>query len=152
MEFRRGLFRSGEWFIASQYGPCGYLWGRCWEPSGECRLMHFEGISGRQIRSANLKHSNRASSYRNYTCPLLAIFSPLTQNCLGSEPPRGCRLRDKPRYMGALRQHTAGNRCYRSEEQTSELQSLMRTSYAVFCSKQKQNYKSRNVHTPTTNC
>src|SRR3546814_18043130 len=72
--------------------------------------MHFEGISGRQIRSANLKHSNRASSYRNYTCPLLAIFSPLTQNCLGSEPPRGCRLREKPRYMGALRQHTAGKR------------------------------------------
>src|SRR3546814_5354115 len=28
----------------------------------------------------------------------------------------------------------------RSEEQTSELQSLMRTSYAVFCSQKKTNY------------
>src|SRR3546814_2194087 len=28
--------------------------------------------------------------------------------------------------------------CIRSEEHTSELQSLMRSSYAVFCSKQKQ--------------
>src|SRR3546814_5296268 len=28
-------------------------------------------------------------------------------------------------------------RCHRSEEHTSELQSLMRTSYAVFCLKQK---------------
>src|SRR3546814_14225737 len=30
---------------------------------------------------------------------------------------------------------------YRSEEHTSELQSLMRISYAVFCLKKKTNYK-----------
>src|SRR3546814_4058446 len=33
----------------------------------------------------------------------------------------------------------------RSEEHTSELQSLMRISYAVFCLKQKKN-KSRTLH------
>src|SRR3546814_9144941 len=33
----------------------------------------------------------------------------------------------------------------RSEEHTSELQSLMRTSYAVFCSKQKQKTKQQNI-------
>src|SRR3546814_3954633 len=35
---------------------------------------------------------------------------------------------------------------FRSEEHTSELQSLMRTSYAVFCLKKKNNkdYKSKN--------
>src|SRR3546814_3145250 len=34
--------------------------------------------------------------------------------------------------------------CRRSEEHTSELQSLMRTSYAVFClKKKKKQYKSR---------
>src|SRR3546814_2178317 len=33
----------------------------------------------------------------------------------------------------------------RSEEHTSELQSLMRTSYAVFCLKQKKN-DSRRLH------
>src|SRR3546814_10409953 len=32
----------------------------------------------------------------------------------------------------------------RSEEQTSELQSLMRTSYAVFCLKKKKQNKNRN--------
>src|SRR3546814_5462197 len=32
----------------------------------------------------------------------------------------------------------------RSEEHTSELQSLMRTSYAVFCLKNKTNIKSNN--------
>jgi hypothetical protein len=33
-----GAVRAGEWFIVSQYGLCGHLWGRCWESSGECRL------------------------------------------------------------------------------------------------------------------
>src|SRR3546814_8800832 len=33
----------------------------------------------------------------------------------------------------------------RSEEQTSELQSLMRISYAVFCLKQKKNTKKKQI-------
>src|SRR3546814_1565067 len=36
-------------------------------------------------------------------------------------------------------------RANRSEEHTSELQSLMRTSYAVFCLKQKKNNKSSHT-------
>src|SRR3546814_4476698 len=36
----------------------------------------------------------------------------------------------------------------RSEEHTSELQSLMRISYAVFCLKQKIQYKRTNVALP----
>src|SRR3546814_1013672 len=36
----------------------------------------------------------------------------------------------------------------RSEEQTSELQSLMRNSYAVFCLKKKNNI----IHNTTPNC
>src|SRR3546814_7194074 len=38
---------------------------------------------------------------------------------------------------------------YRSEEHTSELQSLMRISYAVFCLKKKK--YPNNTHKPTTN-
>src|SRR3546814_4761487 len=34
----------------------------------------------------------------------------------------------------------------RSEEHTSELQSLMRISYAVFCLKKKKNNKRNNAH------
>src|SRR3546814_5327046 len=34
----------------------------------------------------------------------------------------------------------------RSEEHTSELQSLMRTSYAVFCLKKKKNKTYTNIH------
>src|SRR3546814_10466049 len=37
---------------------------------------------------------------------------------------------------------------HRSEEHTSELQSLMRISYAVFCLKTKKNHK-RQTHTTT---
>src|SRR3546814_8471384 len=35
------------------------------------------------------------------------------------------------------------NRCRRSEEHTSELQSLMRISYAVFCLKKKKKKKKK---------
>src|SRR3546814_7572091 len=38
-----------------------------------------------------------------------------------------------------------GGRC-RSEEHTSELQSLMRISYAVFCLKKKKNKIQQNTH------
>src|SRR3546814_5256776 len=40
--------------------------------------------------------------------------------------------------------------CVRSEEHTSELQSLMRISYAVFCLKKKQ-YKHTTTNESTTN-
>src|SRR3546814_10776849 len=39
----------------------------------------------------------------------------------------------------------------RSEEHTSELQSLMRISYAVFCLKQKKKNKTHNVAIKTEN-
>src|SRR3546814_6133102 len=39
----------------------------------------------------------------------------------------------------------ASNPCCRSEEHTSELQSLMRISYAVFCLKKKNNQKITNT-------
>src|SRR3546814_2004402 len=37
----------------------------------------------------------------------------------------------------------------RSEEHTSELQSLMRTSYAVFCLKKKKNTPNTHQHMPS---
>src|SRR3546814_4513473 len=41
--------------------------------------------------------------------------------------------------------------CRRSEEHTSELQSLMRISYAVFCLKKKHRKGEDNIHTDTEN-
>src|SRR3546814_10918381 len=56
----------------------------------------------------------------------------------GRECPRGLRLW-VPRNRGAeLRRLTEADRgLMRSEEHTSEIQSLMRISYAVFCLKKK---------------
>src|SRR3546814_9106825 len=70
----------------------------------------------------------------------------------GAEPVGGARVTHQPRFIDsdrimearACRQHrqrAIGERCRigrRSEEHTSELQSLMRNSYAVFCLKKKK--------------
>src|SRR3546814_1762786 len=70
----------------------------------------------------------------------------LRQQCRApSRQPR----RSLPRHQEVLPQHApcAGDRVLpkRSEEHTSELQSLMRISYAVFCLKKKNNIT--NTHT-----
>src|SRR3546814_9498991 len=77
------------------------------------------------------------------------------QECLGQCDPQRCAGRrnivvigivrivehHRPRSLVAIaeKQETAGNDVeVRSEEHTSELQSLMRNSYAVFCLKKKK--------------
>src|SRR3546814_2346495 len=54
------------------------------------------------------------------------------------------------RRRAGLAAHRAVHRLDRSEEHTSELQSLMRISYAVFCLKKKNN-KQHNATTKRTN-
>src|SRR3546814_6840720 len=54
------------------------------------------------------------------------------------------RCRGRRTLGGTDRPHTQ-----RSEEHTSELQSLMRISYAVFCLKKKKNYYIRKNNNPT---
>src|SRR3546814_5737765 len=51
-----------------------------------------------------------------------------------TQPECAKRLRPSPARFGLLTAHTS----LRSEEHTSELQSLMRISYAVFCLKKKK--------------
>src|SRR3546814_9429443 len=66
-----------------------------------------------------------------------------------------CRLRDIPAHIvvpedapqakvDAMRLH--GAHLHRSEEHTSELQSLMRISYAVFCLKKKKHTRITNIN------
>src|SRR3546814_3460816 len=54
-------------------------------------------------------------------------------------PARSGRL-GTPLRTPSIRQELVDLRAKRSEEHTSELQSLMRTSYAVFCLKKKNTY------------
>src|SRR3546814_4982973 len=51
--------------------------------------------------------------------------------------------RDRHETVGHVLVH--GRRTSRSEEHTSELQSLMRISYAVFCLKKKKYEKTKNI-------
>src|SRR3546814_6095446 len=61
------------------------------------------------------------------------------------------RVPDRPRHK-AGRACCRTNRTPRSEEHTSELQSLMRISYAVFCLKKKKKINiNNNKHTTVTN-
>src|SRR3546814_4934446 len=74
-------------------------------------------------------------------------------------PSRGQRRR--ARTQDARRTNPRGARTARSEEHTSELQSLMRISYAVFCLKKKKqkrkpitrekNHTIETHHSSTTN-
>src|SRR3546814_3834391 len=52
------------------------------------------------------------------------------------------------RWMHAQHQELLGLRGLRSEEHTSELQSLMRISYAVFCLKKNKHNKHTDASTP----
>src|SRR3546814_10078381 len=59
----------------------------------------------------------------------------------GAGRSRHRRAGDRPQFVAARPDRLAGrsHRRLRSEEHTSELQSLMRISYAVFCWKKKKN-------------
>src|SRR3546814_7750097 len=62
-------------------------------------------------------------------------------------PPRDAWQKTAPacgKGIIKVRQKNAGNIADRSEEHTSELQSLMRISYAVFCLKKKNNNTTHN--------
>src|SRR3546814_1263529 len=50
-----------------------------------------------------------------------------------------------PRFLHRRLDHRGFQLALRSEEHTSELQSLMRISYAVFCLKKKKNTKTKMI-------
>src|SRR3546814_2393079 len=53
---------------------------------------------------------------------------------------RGTACKAVARFGQSIDEHCLPDKLTRSEEHTSELKSLMRTSYAVFCLKKKTNY------------
>src|SRR3546814_1864484 len=61
-----------------------------------------------------------------------------------------CAAQSIIQALAGARPINAANRLpQRSEEHTSELQSLMRISYAVFCLKKKKQYHDTHVHPST---
>src|SRR3546814_1000254 len=92
----------------------------------------------------------------SHAVPLIAIPA-----CIQCHRPAGQRFggrhlldRQHPRAAIRCREATVCKGCPapRSEEHTSELQSLMRNSYAVFCLTQKSNTRDTNsLHISKTN-
>src|SRR3546814_3740494 len=65
-------------------------------------------------------------------------YTTLFRSGLSNRPTVGFRRSSVPRHWPPARAGRAPSRGSRSEEHTSELQSLMRISYAVFCLKKKK--------------
>src|SRR3546814_4059586 len=77
----------------------------------------------------------------------LLVTSFVRSAMISSARGKGVRPRTPPpvKLRGRGRDHIASR--IRSEEHTSELQSLMRISYAVFCLKKKTYNDTQNIHT-----
>src|SRR3546814_10209389 len=79
------------------------------------------------------RHGARASAHATVAVRFGELRHDQTADPRARREPAGCDL------AGRLRNHRANRR---SEEHTSELQSLMRISYAVFCLKKKKTQQS----------
>src|SRR3546814_4673614 len=88
------------------------------------------GLFQRHIQSGIVLHGCPPSDLRGIEAPYLKPRSIMT----GGQPPLQIRRRGPLPYLSTVA---------RSEEHTSELQSLMRISYAVFCLKKKTTKKRR---------
>src|SRR3546814_1557811 len=127
-----------------------------------CALPIFQGVSltgaDHPIRSNVSVNVDRGTLNVRETDALLApLDRAATINCIFSAAIVGGRPPCRPRRFAAARpamiRSRVNARSYwasapnsensRSEEHTSELQSLMRSSYAVFCLKKKKNKKNR---------
>src|SRR3546814_8612243 len=73
------------------------------------------------------------------------FYAELIRSAPSAQPDGGAAMREKLSGFG-LAPNPAPER---SEEHTSELQSLMRISYAVFCLKKNTTNKTRQIHHTT---
>src|SRR3546814_7665461 len=77
-------------------------------------------------------------------------YTTLFRSCEGArrkaepEPRAPFEAGDGSGARGGAEARSGARRSHRSEEHTSELQSLMRISYAVFCLKKKKTQKKKN--------
>src|SRR3546814_10568471 len=101
----------------------------------------------RQFAPADFRGENGAIRHNAKT--------PLTGGVVETQNPPGlvagfyrgqkCHFSTERRCLDGSAQYLFHNHAARSEEHTSELQSLMRNSYAVFCLKKKNNKTERTT-------
>src|SRR3546814_7318915 len=106
------------------------------------------------FRSGQTKTRNLAAiDQAGQPFPFLFVGAVVHQQLAGAERVRHhYRHRQRDRFaceLGHDRRLRVGRKAERSEEHTSELQSLMRISYAVFCLKKKNKNNKTTNNTPT---
>src|SRR3546814_6201457 len=106
--------------------------------------------SGRTVCS----HSHCTTLVSNSEVGVSALYSSILGGCRPSKlrSNRPIMFRSKRRQLSATRSCACSGMPSRSEEHTSELQSLMRISYAVFCLKKNKTLLSDDIehNTPAT--
>src|SRR3546814_9028323 len=125
------------------FRSCGII---CRPPggAGSEALRRTEGAKAGSNADSRLDRSRTCKE--NKSAPVLDSPCGLARR-QGARKPGTERTTGKARELGWLRQERQKAR--RSEEHTSELQSLMRNSYAVFClkkQKQEQPQKKEKTH------
>src|SRR3546814_3144054 len=98
---------------------------------------HSSGVARPRVQA---RHS---SVVRSSIVSTAACTSP---EKLSSGPRKKCSGRSTRNHCSSQRRPTGALVVSRSEEHTSELQSLMRISYAVFCLKKKKNTLQDTTH------
>src|SRR3546814_5820025 len=100
-------------------------------------IVAASGISEEQIRRC-------ADIYIRSKATIICYGMGITQHQMGSQLVQ--QVANLLLLRGNFGKPGAGISPIRSEEHTSELQSLMRISYAVFCLKKKQNSRSQKYN------
>src|SRR3546814_6720638 len=114
---------------------------------GDHRDLHVLTHAFPPRRSSDLARPTVARPWHR-----LAPVRPLVERRFVTVRVQAERLRLLDRHIGVAVRQVARRlaeqqEVFRSEEHTSELQSLMRISYAVFCLKKKNNTSSKNSYT-----
>src|SRR3546814_1723486 len=105
----------------------------CSSDLGGEQLMVLSSAQVRTVSGGRAPQASRSSGYTG-TYRLLVRGKNINQNTLLATD----YLNHFNEIIMLLEMLPSMPECYRSEEHTSELQSLMRISYAVFCLKQKK--------------
>src|SRR3546814_10780052 len=114
----------------------------CSSDLGKRTDHHVLAVVGQQLRrhAGNLRVEKQVEEERRHQVVAMVAQCDLVESLLfGERVQRAAAQARAQRAHGLAFRHHAHDHRVRSEEHTSELQSLMRISYAVFCLKKKNN-------------
>src|SRR3546814_3806711 len=112
-------------------------------------LLHSCGASRSPPAPARRLQCESNAAARHRAQPCVQTIASISPSIRAHHSREGGNSDDPNHRLGpAPAEHQLGQRPHRSEEHTSELQSLMRISYAVFClqKKTKQNHTTQQQH------